>query len=76
MAVEVISPGDTTGEVDDKVKAWLDAGSAMVWVVNPNWRSVTVYRSAADIKTLTENDKLSGQDVVPGFCCRLREIFV
>jgi Uma2 family endonuclease len=76
LAVEVVSPGDTTGEIDDKVKAWLDAGSAMVWVVNPKWRSVTVYRSATDIKTLTENDELSGQDVMPGFRCRLREIFV
>jgi hypothetical protein len=37
---------------------------------------VTVYRSAADIKTLTENDELSGEDVLPGFRCRLREIFV
>ncbi len=76
LAVEVISPSDTTGEIDDKVKAWLDAGSAMVWVVNPKWRSVTVYRSATDIKTLTENDELSGEDVLPGFRCRLREIFV
>jgi Uma2 family endonuclease len=76
LAVEVVSPSDTTGEIDDKVKAWLDAGSAMVWVVNPKWRSVTVYRSAADIKTLTENDELSGEDVLPGFRCRLREIFV
>ncbi len=72
----MISPSDTTGEIDDKVKAWLDAGSAMVWVVNPKWRSVTVYRSATDIKTLTENDELSGEDVLPGFRCRLREIFV
>jgi Uma2 family endonuclease len=76
LAVEVVSPGDTSGEIDDKVSAWLDAGSAMVWVVNPRWRSVTVYRSATDIKTLTENDDLDGQDVVPGFRCRLREIFV
>ncbi len=72
----MISPGDTTGEIDDKVKAWLDAGSAMVWGVNSKWRSVTVYRSATDIKTLTENDELSGEDVLPGFRCRLREIFV
>jgi len=38
-------------------------------------RSVTVYRSAVNIKTLTENDELSGEDVVPGFRCRVAEIF-
>ena len=75
LAVEVVSPTDTVAEVDDKVKAWLDAGAMMVWVVNPRWRSVTVYRSAANIKTLTENEDLSGEDVVPGFRCRVAEIF-
>jgi len=76
LAVEVVSPGDTTGEVDDKVRAWLDAGASLVWVVNPKWPDVTVYRSATDIKTLTENDQLDGQDIVPGFLCRVGDIFL
>ena len=76
LAVEVVSPGDTLGEVDEKVKAWLDASAAMVWVVNPHGRNVTVYRSSTDIKVLTENDDLDGQDVVPGFRCRVRDVFV
>jgi Uma2 family endonuclease len=75
LAVEVVSPGDTTGEVDEKVHAWLDAGAAMVWVVNPKWRTVTVYRSAADIKTLTQRDELTGEEVVPGFRCRVGDLF-
>ena len=75
LAVEVVSPSDTTGEVDEKVRAWLDAGVGMVWVVNPKWRSVTVYRSVANITTLTEDDELSGEDVVPGFRCRVGDIF-
>ncbi len=76
LAVEVVFPGETLGEIDDKVKAWLDAGAAMVWVVNPKWRNVTVYRSATDIETLTENDQLDGQETVPGFRCRVGDIFV
>jgi Uma2 family endonuclease len=75
LAVEVVSPGDRTGEVDEKVRSWLDAGARMVWVVNPKWRSVTVYRSATDIRTLTENDELDGEDVVPGFRCRVADVF-
>jgi Uma2 family endonuclease len=76
LAVEVVSPGDRLGEVDDKVAMWLDAGAGMVWIVNPKWRNVTVYRSATDIKTLTENDELDGQDVVPGFRCLVADIFL
>jgi Uma2 family endonuclease len=76
LAVEVLSPGDTVNEVDEKAKAWLEAGTVMVWVVNPAWRTVTVYRSPTDIKTLTENDDLDGQDVVPDFRCHISDLFV
>ena len=76
LAVEIVSPSVPMGDIDDKVKMWLDAGAAMVWVVNPKWQNVTVYRSATDIKTLTKNDELDGQGVVPGFRCRVGDIFV
>ena len=75
LAVEVVSPNDRSGEVDEKVKAWLVGGASMVWVVNPAWQTVTVYRSATQITTLTENDELSGGEVVQGFCCRVGDIF-
>lgn len=75
LAVEVVSPGDTLAEIDEKVRTWLDAGAAMVWVVNPNWRNVTVYRSTTDIRVLTHKDELSGEEVVSGFRCRVGEIF-
>jgi Uma2 family endonuclease len=75
LAVEVVSPGDRTGEVDEKVKAWLEAGSASVWVVNPMWRTVTIFHSAADIRTLGENDELDDEGVLPGFRCRVGEFF-
>jgi Uma2 family endonuclease len=75
LAVEVVSPGDTVHEVDDKVKTWLDAGAKMVWVVDPKWRSVTVYRSSEQVKILTENEELSGEDVLEGFCRKVRDLF-
>ncbi|MBM4043441.1 MAG: Uma2 family endonuclease [Planctomycetes bacterium] len=75
LAIEVVSPSDTRSEVADKVSAWLDAGARMVWVVHPARRTVTVYRSATDIETLTERDELDGHDVVPGFRCRVGDLF-
>lgn len=75
LAVEVVSPGDTVHEIGDKVKSWLDAGAKLVWVVDPKWCSVTVYRSAARVNILTENDEVSGEDIVPGFCCLVRDLF-
>jgi Uma2 family endonuclease len=75
LAVEVVSPNDTIREIEERVRAWLDAGTKMVWVVNPKWRTVSVHRSATDPTTLTEKDELTGGDVVPGFRCRVRDVF-
>jgi Uma2 family endonuclease len=76
LAVEVLSPGDTIAEVEEKIAEWLDAGASAVWVVSPKLRTITLYRALTDVVTLTEKDELSGQDVVPGFRCQVAEIFV
>ena len=76
LAVEVLSPGDTYEEVDEKVEDWLDAGARAVWVVNPKRRSVSVYRSMTDVARLSEADELEGGEVVPGFRCKVSELFV
>lgn len=75
LLVEVISPGDTVLEVENKVAEWLGAGASIVWVVSPKLHTVTIYRSLINIVTLTEKDTLDGADVVPGFQIRVTEIF-
>lgn len=75
LAVEVISPGDIYGEVEDKVLEWLDAGARMVIVVNPRRRTSTVYRSRHEVKILSEADELNGEDVLPGFACKVSAFF-
>jgi Uma2 family endonuclease len=75
LAVQVISPGDSYSEVEEKVFAWLDAGTKMVVVINPQQRSATVYKSPTDITALAEAEVLAGGDIVPGFELAVREIF-
>ena len=75
LAIEVISPGDSYTEVQDKAMERLDAGSRMVVTVDPRRRIITVYRSRHDIEILTEEDTLSGGDVVEGWELPLSELF-
>lgn len=75
LAVEVISPGDSYVEVEEKVFDWLEAGTKMVVTVNPRKRSATVYRSLTDIAVLTNSDVLEGGDIVPDFRLAVREVF-
>ena len=75
LAVEVVSPSDALDGVEEKAFAYLKAGTQMVWVLKPISRTVTVYRSRTDIKLLTCNDTLTGEDVVEGFSCQVAQFF-
>lgn len=76
LAVEVLSPGDTYTEVEEKALHWVDAGTRMAVVVDPRKRTLTVYRSRTEIVVLGENELLHGGDVVPDWTLRIRELFV
>jgi Uma2 family endonuclease len=75
LAVEVLSPGDRMGEVDEKIEEWLAAGCAGVWVINPKLQTVTNYRSLTEVQINTSGDMLVGDPIVPGFSCKLSELF-
>ena len=75
LVVEAVSPSDATSDLQSKVFAWLDAGCRLVWVVYPNTRSVTVYRSREDVRVLGEADTLNGSPVFDGFSAEVRDLF-
>jgi Uma2 family endonuclease len=75
LAVEVVSPTDRAGEVAAKVQIWLDAGSPMVWVVDPEKRTLAVHRSGNDVTVLSASDTLQGGDVLPEFSISVGLIF-
>ncbi len=75
LAVEVVSPTDALHRVVEKAFAYLDAGTQLVWVLEPRSKTVTVYRSETDITLLTRNDTLTGENVVEGFSCQAAKLF-
>jgi Uma2 family endonuclease len=75
LAVEVVSPNDKFDEVDTKVEEYLHMGVHLVWVVSLQTRQVYVHRRDGTVTKVRENDELSGEDVVPGFRCRVKDIF-
>jgi Uma2 family endonuclease len=74
LAVEVLSPGDRPRYVLDKVGEYLEAGVRLVWVIDPRKSRAVVYRSLSSVRELGPDDALQGEDVLPGFACRLRDI--
>ena len=74
LVVEVVSPNDRPGEVQGKVSDWLNAGSRLVWVIDPARRGAVIYRADGSVALLFEHDALDGEDVLPGFGCPLIEV--
>jgi Uma2 family endonuclease len=74
LAVEVLSPRDRRGDVLEKTGEYLDNGTRLVWVIDPEQRTAAAYRSLTDVRVVREGDALEGEDVLPGFTCALREV--
>jgi Uma2 family endonuclease len=75
LAVEVVSPNDEAEDLQGKVRDDLRAGTRLVWVVFPKARAVRVHRADKTGLDLDEVDPLPGEDVLPGFSCRVGDLF-
>jgi Uma2 family endonuclease len=75
LAVEVLSVSNTRAEIARKRGELFAAGTSLMWVVDPEKRTVEVY-TAPEVKTiLTENDTLTGGDLLPGFSLSIKDWF-
>lgn len=75
IAVEVVSPSNAAGEMQEKVLQYLEAGTRQVWVVQPRTRTVEVWAPGADVRLLRAEDTLEGGEVLPGLRIAIRELF-
>ncbi len=75
LVVEVLSPGDSRREVQEKTDDWLEAGVRVVWIADPRRRTVTEHRGGRQTRILTSNDELEADDILPGFRCRVGDLF-
>jgi Uma2 family endonuclease len=75
LVVEVVSPNDLAEEVNTRVVDYLLAGVRLIWVIYPATRFVQVFRPGGVVAYRTAADELGGEDVLPGFACRVEELF-
>jgi len=75
LAIEIVSPNDSSSEVEGKANMWLQAGAKMVLVVDPAQRTIRVYREVSTIVVLQSDELLDAKDVVPGWEIRVADAF-
>lgn len=75
LAVEILSPTDEQEDILDKVREYLDAGVALVWIVEPVFRTVMVYQPGAEPVSFNTTQELSGEPHLPGFRVKVADLF-
>ena len=75
FVIEVRSPSDRPGQIRAKVRVYLNAGVRLIWVADPDSKSVMAYAGTNRGVEYDENDTLDGGEVLPGFTCKVAEFF-
>ncbi len=75
LAVEVISSNETWEKVNDKILEYFDAGVRQVWLISLKHRRVYIYDSPNLVRILIEEDELTSEELLPGFRCRISDLF-
>lgn len=75
LVVEVLSPGNTTAEIDRKLTELFAVGCKLAWVIDPETRSAKVYTTVTRFREIDESGTLDGGKVLPGFKLPLAELF-
>jgi Uma2 family endonuclease len=76
VAIEVLSPSDEHEDVVERVRNFLSAGVAQVWVADPDFQTVTVHRPDAEQQFFTAHRELDGGLELPGLRCVVESLFV
>ncbi|MEX2264708.1 MAG: Uma2 family endonuclease [Bryobacteraceae bacterium] len=75
LAVEIVSPSDTAGALERKVRQYLKAGARTVWVVYPGERTLHVYEASGAARILDANQTLTADHILPGFSVPVSKLF-
>jgi Uma2 family endonuclease len=75
LVVEVLSPNDKWVRMTRRINTILQRGVQLVWVLDPESRTVTVHQSDRQSMVFDDTEELTGLDVLPDFRCRVAEFF-
>ncbi|HEV7221496.1 MAG TPA: Uma2 family endonuclease [Pirellulales bacterium] len=75
LVVEVVSKNDTGPFVQRKVDDYLRAGVQVVWVADPDARTLTEHRRDAKPRSFAHEETVELPEMIPGLKLSLKEVF-
>jgi Uma2 family endonuclease len=75
LAVEILSPSDLHSDISEKIQEYLDTGVMLVWVVDPDFETVTAFTKDYEPRLFSRGQELQAEPQLPGFKARVAELF-
>lgn len=75
LVIEIVSPGDRIGTINEKLRLYLEFGVELIWLVDPDRRTVTAHAYAKPVRLLQSGDSLTADELFPGLRIQVDEIF-
>lgn len=75
LAVEILSPSDTQQDIHEKIKVYLEAGTKLVWIIDPDYKTVTAFESGKLPVFFNQEQVLTAEPHLPGFSVAVADLF-
>lgn len=76
LVVEVLSPNDRTTKVNRRVGRFLTMGVRLVWVLDPEDRTLTVHQARRPLVVLDADDEVTGLEFLPDLKMKVADFFL
>jgi Uma2 family endonuclease len=75
FVIELRSATDSLTVLQDKMQEYIENGTQLAWLIDPEHRKVYLYSAQASIKELDNPATISGEPILPGFVLDLNEVW-
>ncbi|HIK10570.1 MAG TPA: Uma2 family endonuclease [Oscillatoriaceae cyanobacterium M33_DOE_052] len=67
FVIELRSPTDSLKTLQDKMQEYLENGAQLGWLIDPQTRTITIYRPQQNPETISNPTTVSGENILPQF---------
>jgi Uma2 family endonuclease len=75
FVIEVRSPTDRVRTLREKMREWMDNGAQLGWMLDPENRTVEIYRPHGEVELRSNPESVAGEGPVEGFVLNLAPVW-
>jgi len=75
IVVEIMSPDDNWSEVMQKMREYFSIGVKLIWVADPEAKTIYAYRSMTEVREFKMGEALTADEMLAGFSVPVAELF-